>query len=54
MNMEVAQPAVHEDAAEGDKHARNLEMQAAFWVRWRVWVLLYEQRTVVVRHTAAG
>lgn len=54
MDMEVAQPAVHEDAAEGDEHAGNLEMQAAFRVRWRVRVLLYEPRTVVVRHTAAA
>ena len=41
MNMKVAQPTVHEDSAEGDKHAGYLEVQAALWMRWCVGIPLY-------------
>ena len=38
VDVEVDEPAVHEDAAEREEHAGNLEVETVLGVGWIVWV----------------
>ena len=54
MDTEADEPAVHEDPAEGDEHARDLEVETVFRMGWGLaGAVFHEEGTVEVGDSAA-
>ena len=53
VDVEVDEPAVHEDAAQREEHARDLEVKTVLGVGWIAWVEFEGMGAVKVGEAAA-